>query len=261
MAKNKAVNSHIQMPNFMLKRFETEKHRFYYYDVKKNIIGKNGHAKSINTEYGYYDLTVEEYLCKYVEEPFSKLLSFFDGIDRENPNFFLRRQDSEQIKQFVISLCARDPSMIKEIEKHSVYSQFIPKTAQMKHDEAVIMGMNEAAKLGLLSEYRTTLTVNNTRIPFVLPICGLYSYSFGGEGIKYLHTNLPISPYLAITLVHKDNATILTNDGRIALYRVDEEIVVQRMNKWAVDAQRKMGWGYVVSPEENALIQTLPGNM
>ena len=72
------VDSHIQMPRFLLARFENEQHKFFYYDVKKRFIGTNGHAKSTNTEYGYYPNEIEELLNNELEQPFSRILQFID---------------------------------------------------------------------------------------------------------------------------------------------------------------------------------------
>ena len=69
-----SVDSHIQMPRFLLARFENECHSFFYYDVKKGFIGSNGHAKSMNTEHGYYPDEVEKLLSDEIEKPFSQVL-------------------------------------------------------------------------------------------------------------------------------------------------------------------------------------------
>ena len=48
------VNSHIQMPKLLLRRFHNDKTRFCYYDVKGRFIGTKGTAESTNTEFGYW---------------------------------------------------------------------------------------------------------------------------------------------------------------------------------------------------------------
>ena len=62
-----SVNSHIQMPRFLLARFENERHSFFYYDVKKGFIGSNGHAKSMNTEHGYDPDEIEKLSSDEIE--------------------------------------------------------------------------------------------------------------------------------------------------------------------------------------------------
>ncbi len=42
------VNSHIQMPRFLLARFENAHHSFYYFDVEKRFIGiKQAHKVAV----------------------------------------------------------------------------------------------------------------------------------------------------------------------------------------------------------------------
>lgn len=35
---SKEIRSHVQMPKSLLKRFQNTKNRFFYYDIRKNIL-------------------------------------------------------------------------------------------------------------------------------------------------------------------------------------------------------------------------------
>ena len=59
------MDSHIQMPKFMLRRFENEQHELLYYDVETNVIAK-GFPKSINTEEDYYSDVMESILNREI---------------------------------------------------------------------------------------------------------------------------------------------------------------------------------------------------
>ena len=166
------VDSHIQMPRFLLSRFENEHHSFFYYDVSKGFIGTNGHAKTLNTEHGYYPNEIEKLLSDEIEKPFSQILRFIDLLDLEQPSFTMNTIDENNIKQFLISLIVRSPLFIDSIGKNSVFFDFFSQTDQ--HAMAILQGMQEAQKLKLFDDYRVTFTVNKTKKPFILPISGLY---------------------------------------------------------------------------------------
>ena len=83
--EEKLIDSHIQMPKSVLKRFEDKNHRFYYFDVKGGFIGNNGHSGKINTKQGFYSKEAEEFLNKNIEKPFSELFEVIDGISIDPP--------------------------------------------------------------------------------------------------------------------------------------------------------------------------------
>ncbi len=79
------INSHIQMPESALKRFENQHHQYYYYDVEGQFIGNHGHASSTNTQHGFYSRDVEEFLNANIETPFSNLMKTVDEIHIDPP--------------------------------------------------------------------------------------------------------------------------------------------------------------------------------
>ena len=103
------INSHIQMPKVLLKRFHNDNNRFFYYDVQKQIIGYNGTAKSINTQLGYYSQQTEDYFRDNIETPFGEVLTYIEktGIDRET--FAINSSAKEIIKNFMFALISRGP--------------------------------------------------------------------------------------------------------------------------------------------------------
>lgn len=241
------VNSHIQMPRCVLKRFENEHHSFYYYDVEKGIIGSNGHAKTINTQFGYYSKAVERNLNDNIEAPFSTLLQFIDSIDFDGPVFRVNDNFSTNVKSFIYALIARDPKLQSEIGKNSVYYKFLPTQAQ--HDWAAIEGIRLAHKEGFFDSYFVTFTINKTKKPFVLPMCGISSYKFA----DIVHVNLPISPLVAITLVEAKGADELVNDGTAKIYLVNSDNIIDYFNGCAFRTQCNTGCGYVVSSQKIVL--------
>lgn len=243
----KEINSHIQMPRCVLKRFEDEYHRFFYYDVSKNIIGSNGHAKTTNTQSGYYSDKAEQYLSDDIEAPFSKVLQFVDRTDFDAPVFQVDNNFSTNVKSFVYALLARDPKLLSQINSNSMFYQFLPKQSQ--HDFAAVEGIRLARENGFFDAYNVTFSINKTIKPFLLPICGIYSYKIK----DVIHINLPITPQIAITLVAPKEVPALIKDNIISMYLIEEELILKRLNGFAFKTQCNTGWGYVISPEKNVL--------
>ncbi len=247
-----SVNSHVQMPRFLLARFENERHSFFYYDVKKGFIGSNGHAKSMNTEHGYYPDEIEKLLSDEIEKPFSQVLKFIDSLDLEKPFFTMTNTDESNIKQFLVSLMIRSPLFMDSINKSSVSFQFF--TPADQRTLAITQGIMEAEKQRVFDRYRVTFTVNKTEKPFILPISGLYSYRLNG----YAHVSLSVSPQIAITLIENDGIPFVEKEGITRLYLVMQEKHITKLNRFALQEQCKQNYGYVISPVKDALEELLP---
>lgn len=242
------VNSHIQMPKLLLKRFHNRFNKFFYYDVREGFIGTNGSAKSINTEYGYYSASTEQFLRDYIETPFGQIVKYIENIDLSQDYFRLTPDFEETTMNFVYALLARDPDTVGEINKNSIFLQFLP--ARTRHDIAARNGIAFAKKEKLFSEYILTFMVNDTETPFVLPLMGLYSYSINGHNI----INLPISPKIALCLVHKSYVSrLLHDDGTISMFMVNTPEQLKKMNDFAFAAQNRHNWGCVICPQRDEL--------
>ena len=170
------MQSHIQMPKCVLKRFENQNERFYYYDVKKGIIGNNGHARSINTEFGYYSQNTEGFLRDYIETPFSELLCQIDRIDFDSVPFSKPSDFDVRVKRFIYALISRSPQMMSGIKKSSFFFQLLPDRDQ--HDYAAAKGIELAEQLNVFGDYFVTFAVNKSTMRFILPMCGLYNFKY-----------------------------------------------------------------------------------
>ena len=246
------VNSHIQMPRFLLARFENEHHSLFYYDVKKGFIGTNGRAKSMNTEYGYYPDEIEKLLSDEIEKPFSQVLRFIDSLDLEKPFFTMTDTDESNVKQFLVSLIIRGPLFVDSINSNSVFSRYLSSADQ--RTLAISQGFTEAKKQGTFDNYHVTFTVNKTAKSFVLPISGLYTYSLN----RYVHVGLPVSPQIAITLIENEGIPFVEKEGITRLYLIEEEKYVTELNRFAFREQCKQDYGCIISPSREELEELLP---
>ena len=245
------VDSHIQMPRFLLARFENDRHKFFYYDVEKGFIGTNGHAKSMNIEHGYYPDEIENLLSDKIEQPFSQILKFIDSLDLDTPSFEINNTVENNIKQFLASLIIRGPLFLESMNNNSVCFQLFNTTDQ--HTIAISQGMAEVEKQKIFDDYRVTMTVNKSTKPFILPICGLYYYMLNG----YIHISLPVSPRIAITLIESAGISSIEKEGITSLYLINKEKHVIQLNEIAFQQQCKQHYGFVISPSKDALEELL----
>lgn len=248
MNLNNEINSHIQMPRLLLKRFHNQNKSFYYYDVNKDIIGTKGTAKSMNTEYGYYSEYTEKWLGENIETPFGEVLKYLETVNFDDEIIIINSNIEPIIRHFIYSLISRDPEMLKKANTHSAYMQFYE--AQYQHDYCALFGIEFAKEHEIYSDYIVTFLINRTNVPFVLPICGAYSYKFN----KHNAINLPISPDIAIALIHNSYSDrVINKDGNIALFTVNNSEDIEKINLLALLSQKKRKWGYVISTSENEI--------
>lgn len=237
------VNSHIQMPKLLLKRFHNDKNLFCYYDVVGGFVGTKGSADSTNTELGYYSKEMEDFLRDRVETPFGAILAYIDKVDFDQDSFLMTSDFDEATRNFIHALMARDPIMAEEANEQSVFLQFLPE--QVRHDLAARSGIAIAKRNKMFEEYTLTFLVNRTEIPFVLPLAGIYNYSLNGHSV----INLPVSPKIAICLVHKDyDRRMIREDGCILMFEVTFPDIIMKMNTYAFNQQKERNWGRVVCP-------------
>ena len=239
------IRSHIILPRFLLKNFETE-HSFWYYDIERDFIAK-GNASSFNTEKGYYSDEIEQILNSAVENPFANLLKKYRFPGFENVEYEMPSEDVLIIKRFFYSLLCRNPQMVEQVKHSSVFYQFLPIIDQ--HGYAVIGGIREGERKDLFREYDLALLINQTEIPFVLPNCGLYNLNLKGSPAIVF----PESPRVLFALWKNSG---VEKDGILELQRglIGEEMVVKRMNMQALKQQVSMnGGGRIICSQKEEL--------
>lgn len=240
------VNSHIQMPYAILKKFEDERHKLFYYNIKNNII-KFGHARSLYQEYGYYSADTEDFLSKYVEGPFGKIAKFVECTNFSVP-VQVPANMNDIIMRYIHALIARGPSMLSLIDQNSVFFQFLHQ--RQRHDLAVREAFGLAQTSGLFSEYFITFMINSTDLPFVLSTGGLYAF----ENI----INCPITPYRAVTLVKKESpvASELLDGDTCRVFLANSKEHVMKMNVRAFSEEIRKDKQYIVAPQQAVLEAT-----
>ena len=239
------INSHIILPKFLLKNFESD-HSFWYYDIDGDYIAK-GKASSFNTEKEYYSDGIEQILNREVESPFSNLLNKYRTLVCDEDEFIISKTDIAFIKRFFYSLICRNPLMVERVNRSSVFYQFLSKTDQ--HGYAAIAGIKEGERSDLFKEYDVTFFVNRTEIPFVLPNCGIYNLNLKGSPVIVI----PVAPDVLFALGKNMG---VEKEGTMELQRglIAEEAVIKRMNIFALKQQVSMnGGGRIICSQKEEL--------
>ena len=242
------IDSHIQMPKGILKKFVDKNHKIYCYDV----ITKKIHQRtpsSCNTEVDWYDVNMEKELNKKIEDPFLKTVTYLERHIDKIP-LVITGKNINDIKNYFNALFARSPKMYEEAKKGFFWPNF--HTEQTNHELAVSVGIDEMEKRGLFDEFKIFFIKNQTEIPFVLPIMGMYSYTIEETGERKII--LPITPKLAIALIDNNFVAKYTGaDNLSAIWIIEKEESVNMYNRYALVQQCKLKYGCVVSSTRKQL--------
>ena len=245
------INSHIQMPKGVLKKFVNQSNSLYYYDITTKAI-KKGTPKSLNTQENYFNADMEEFLNKKIETPFLKVLRYIENhID--NDIFSLPDDFIHSIKEYFNALLARNPKMCDDsIESTSLAKFFL--NQQSQHILTVLSALEIIEKQNMFGDYSITFIKNNTQLPFILPIMGMYSYTTNNGEKKII---LPITEKIAILMIDNNFLTnYVDSTGCRILFEINNQDDIIFYNQYALKFQETLGYGYVVSSDRH-IIQSL----
>ncbi|QUC66107.1 DUF4238 domain-containing protein [Aristaeella hokkaidonensis] len=236
------ISSHIQMPRCVLKRFEDSNHRLFYFDVQKGFIGTNGHAKTINTQVGYYSQSTEEFLKNNIEDPLSQLLLKLDKIDFNSDISILPTLDVSILYHYIYSLISRSPSLLNMFDSNSLNS--LNDSKQFQHDFIATKGFIHAKEKHLLRDFNINYMINKSPKSFILPTLGMYSFIMK----RKLTLIAPLSPQLAVAFIRDRR-----NPNTRNIYDITDEKIIYSFNSYAFKYQCNEKNGYIVSPNKEAL--------
>ena len=155
------------------------------------------------------------------------------------------------VKNFIYALIARAPSFSQQMNAEKEFWQELP--LQLQHDIVAKIGIRIARENNIFSDYFLTFMINKTKIPFVLSMDGIYSYALNG----YPVVNLPISPYMTVSLIHRSYSDRFIKEDSVAMLEINDPTRIMLMNDKAFSSQVKRKWGYVVCPEKQELLRLI----
>ncbi len=241
-----SVNSHIQVPNFILKNFRDKSGKVNHLDLEKLQIRACG-SKDLGTEYGYYSDEIESLLNKEFENPFSKVISDIKGFLKEPQNGLLLPSDFDDVCKRYITISSSRSDLLFDAFKSESFTAFLF-SEQQNHDNVVsfTMGYNGGIFPELLS-YKVRLLVNNTNRTFLLPRNGFYVVSSDGKQC----VAAPIMPEAAILLIPGENTE--ESNAETEVMTIDDSTGVWWMNRQAVWFEYVYNKSFVASTDINEL--------
>lgn len=225
-----AVDSHIVLPKFIIKKFRISQDNgnLYVLDIKECKRYEDGYTR-IGTKYGYYKDRIENILCKDFEKPIS---SIFIKIQNADSIITFSQEEIEEVKNFFVIEFFRKPNIHKQVQNGLVFKDIIktsPSTIISKIDEK---SNNKALKDNILVKERYPLIlINETDVPFVVSLTGIVLMTDG----KRVNLYLPFSPTRAIWFVEIDEWVEKYGQAAEAAINQNEVKMVEHFNKNVVD--------------------------
>lgn len=217
-----AVNSHIQLPEAIIRNFrEKTTGRVWYLSLQDQFIHKTSSDK-LGAEFGYYSEDGEEILSKMIEAPLGAIASKISHfVNSKEYSVVFRENELEAVKQYIVGLMARSQIALDAYEGHLTFLQW--QRNAHKHDNSAlsgIVGYNRAK--ALFENMSVSMLLNESNWNFVVPRNGFYSI----RRDQYDCIIVPVTPQFAFELSHQgyDDSTEDRNITYIR-YISDPEII------------------------------------
>ena len=138
--------------------------------------------------------------------------------------------------------------MIQEAINASQFASLL--SSEDQNSIAVLHGFQKAKEDALFADYFPTFLINKTSVPFVLPLLGMYEYFENGEK-KIV---MPIDKFSAIMFLEKKIINKYSDDnGMLMKFQTNDSDTIFSLNLEAVFQQKRMNYGYVISPTKELL--------
>lgn len=239
------MNSHIQMPKAILKKFVNEQNFYYKFDVKKRKINR-GFPKSTYTQEDYYSEHVELFFNQAVESHLNQLHNYIKDIEEKELPITIENKIIGIIKNYINLLLIRSENFHNSILNGSIFSELIP--VQNPRDKIISKSLESKTINEFVDNLEISFLYNKTKVPFVLPTRGLYQFDY--KNISCF--NLPIDPYFGIW-ARMPNKIINENNDGLLVIESHEDTIVNILNHKALHQQINDGVGYVVSQNKELL--------
>lgn len=239
------INSHIQLPNGILKQFRESSGRVFYLDIGEKHIGMTS-TKAIGVETGYYSDKTEQYLNHEIETPFfaltAKVRAFVDG---NSEVLTLPIEAENTFKKYITGSMVRSDLALNTFLDSSVTAD--QHSPQRNRDDLIgIATRCNAGIVPIIENYAMAILVNRTQKNLVVPRNCFYTVPFNGAECIVA----PISPICALLLLPENCATNFISDGMVY---IDIPHDIEVMNIRALSYEYVFNKGIVVSISKKEL--------
>ena len=226
------VNSHIQIPNAILKNFRNSiSRKVYHLDLNKRRI-RSCSSDILGTKYDYYSDEMEQCLNQTVETPFSQLAaSVKKFVDNDQHYIEMPLTVENTCKRYVSAAMYRSGLALNELMQSSITAPFC--TEQENHDDLVFWGLqHNDGVFPQLTDFEMLVLVNQTKVQFVVPRNCFYEVS--SHNVKCIVA--PISPNCALCLApgHYRREIIEDKESRLGYLNDPEDINISNIHGYAV---------------------------
>ena len=223
------INSHIQLPNCVLRNFRDEtdpEKKVWYLDVQTGDIMRKS-SKKLGTRKGYYSETGERFWAENIENPLSiisrKIQKYCTG---EVPCLQISADDADVCKRYIKAAFIRSKMAEDEMNKHSVTASTC--TEQSNHDMLACFWLRSYGPIeSNLEKMDVSVLVNKTERMLVVPRNCFYLVTLQGAS----HMVAPVCPKGAILLMPQK----MGRAGMTAV--VSEPNVIEKMNTLALRSE------------------------
>ena len=165
------INSHIQLPNCVLRNFRDEtdpEKKVWYLDVQTGDILRKSSQK-LGTCKGYYSETGERFWAENIENPLSiithRIQKYCTG---EIPCLQISADDADACKRYIKAAFIRSKMAEDEMNKHSVTASIC--TEQSNHDMLACFGLRSYGPIeSNLEKMDVSVLINKTERMLVVP--------------------------------------------------------------------------------------------
>lgn len=188
------VNSHVQLPHLLLKKFRTGDNLYILTPKDKTIKRKS--ARKYNTEFGYYSKWFEDYLSNNYESIISELISKIEPFAYRKVEEIELENLSEKINKLFFMSLFRNPDEVKEINDNS-YTSILFDGGIKPEDIALTC---EKIATDILKKYKPLVIINTLSENFVTIKC-----LFSGLSLKFGNSLFaPLHPKFGIVMVSNE---------------------------------------------------------
>ena len=231
------INSHVQLPNCVLRNFRDEtdpEKKVWYLDVQTGDILRKS-SKKLGTCKGYYSETGERFWAENIENPLSiithRIQKYCTG---EIPCLQISADDADACKRYIKAAFIRSKMAEDEMNKHSVTASIC--TEQSNHDMLACFGLRSYGPIESdLEKMDVSVLVNKTERMLVVPRNCFYLVTLQGAS----HMVAPVCPKGAYL-----------NESRFSNYFIE---------KWDLSYPRSLAiWGFPLFHVKAPILQNAP---
>ena len=244
-----AVNSHIQIPNCILKQFRSPKSKTVYYLDLNELRIRSCSSRLLGAEYGYYSKEIEDYLNKEIESPISKLVEEINEfVKKRKQKIVITDEQENTVKKYMTASMARSQLCLNSFMKASFSAALFD--PQANHDSVVRLSTLQNGGISpVIKNHEVHLIVNKSDRSFVVPRNCFYSY----ERKNRTCYALPVSPICVIALVPEDYPTDYIAEEACYLYVIDNPEIVKEFNCLALSYELRYNHSFVASYQQKEL--------